>query len=109
MPLHEPDGNDYLIGIFLVGAYQEILGDMHNLFGDTHAINVELNADGFEITEIEQGDSIDELLRYVHFDPEEMLKSYTRQIDKSSFTEAIKQQFRDELVAGLTGYTYHEE
>ncbi len=108
LPLHTTDDSNYLLGIFLVGAYQEILGDMHNLFGDTHAINVEITADGFEITEIEKGDAIDELLRYVHFDPQQMLESYQELLDGGNLEESVRSSWLDELSSGLTGYSYHE-
>ena len=57
---------DYILGLFLVGAYQEILGDLHNLFGDTNAVNIELKSDGgYQICEEEPGDTVDEILSYV--------------------------------------------
>lgn len=109
LPLHEADGDDYLLGIFLVGAYQEILGDMHNLFGDTHAVNVEISNRGFEVVEIEEGDTVDELLRYVHFDTELMLKKYQRLICNGNLSQQQQALFSKELASGLKGYTYHEE
>jgi arginine decarboxylase len=60
----------------MVGAYQEILGDMHNLFGDTNAVNVRVAGSGWKLEGAEQGDRTDELLRYVHLAPEELAKSY---------------------------------
>ncbi|OOZ43131.1 biosynthetic arginine decarboxylase [Solemya elarraichensis gill symbiont] len=109
LPLHATDESNYLLGIFLVGAYQEILGDMHNLFGDTHAINVEITADGFEITEIEKGDAIDELLEYVHFNPQQMLKSYEKSIRNAELEESVCCDWLEELSSGLSGYSYHED
>ncbi|MCU0767049.1 MAG: biosynthetic arginine decarboxylase [Gammaproteobacteria bacterium] len=111
LPLHAPrPGEDYLIGIFLVGAYQEILGDMHNLFGDTDAVNVELDAaGGYRLTQPERGDSVDELLRYVHFDPEQMLRAYREKLRAAPIAARTADQFYDELKAGLYGYTYLED
>src|SRR5699024_1017417 len=72
LPAHaQRPGEPYLLEFFMVGAYQEILGDMHNLFGDTDAVNVELDGrGGWRLSEAEQGDRAESLLRYVHFDPE---------------------------------------
>jgi len=111
LPLHLPrEGEDYLIGIFLVGAYQEILGDMHNLFGDTDAVNLALDdAGGYRLSQPERGDSVDELLRYVHFDPDQMLQTFRAKLRQVGVAERTADQFYDELKAGLFGYTYLEE
>ncbi len=114
LPLHQlRDREPYLLGIFLVGAYQEILGDMHNLFGDTCSVNVELDgADGnenYRLTEAAHGDTTTDLLRYVHFDPEQLRDRYRSQIEQASLDEETARQFLAELEAGLTGYTYLEE
>ncbi|MGB5200274.1 MAG: biosynthetic arginine decarboxylase [Sedimenticolaceae bacterium] len=103
----ERAGEPYLLGIFLVGAYQEILGDMHNLFGDTDAVNVIVASDGrYRLAEPERGDSVDELLRYVHFDPEEMLESYLRKLREQGISAPYVDSYYRELKAGLRGYTY---
>lgn len=110
LALHEPvPGEPYLVGIFLAGAYQEILGDMHNLFGDTDAVNVEMTADGHRLTQAEKGDSVDELLRYVHFDIEEMLARYRGKLKASTLSERHIDAYYDELKRGLYGYTYLED
>jgi arginine decarboxylase len=108
LTLHpERAGEPYLLGIFLVGAYQEILGDMHNLFGDTDAVNVIVASNGrYRFAEPERGDSVDELLRYVHFDPEEMLESYLRKLREQGISAPDVDSFYRELKAGLQGYTY---
>jgi arginine decarboxylase len=111
LPLHEASGDEpYLIGIFLVGAYQEILGDMHNLFGDTDAVNVSVAPDGrCRIGSPERGDSVDELLRYVHYDPEAMLETYAAKL--AGFGDLGPHERRrclEVLRAGLHGYTYFE-
>jgi len=103
-------GEPYLLGFFMVGAYQEILGDMHNLFGDTDAVNVELDGEGsYRLTRPERGDSVDELLTYVHFDPRDMLVSYRRKLAAADLGDQEREQLFTELKAGLYGYTYLED
>lgn len=111
LPVHPyRPGDEYLLGIFLVGAYQEILGDMHNLFGDTDAVNVTLTADGgYELSQPERGDTIDELLRYVHFDTEALRAAYHRKIAAGALSDQERAFFTAELEEGLTGYTYLED
>ena len=111
LPLHVvSDDEPYLLGIFMTGAYQEILGDMHNLFGDTDAVNVELTATaGYRFTEPERGDSVDELLRYVHFDIEAMLATYREKLAETDLSPERRRAFFETLRAGLHGYTYFEE
>lgn len=111
LPVHAiKKGETYLLGIFLVGAYQEILGDMHNLFGDTDSVHVELDANGdYSIKEKHQGTTVDEVLRYVNFDPADLLQRYKNKIDASKLAGEIKLQILEELEAGLHGYTYLED
>lgn len=111
LPLHAlKPGEPYRLGIFLVGAYQEILGDMHNLFGDTNAINVCLNADGSHRLEtVQLGDTVDEVLRYVHFEPDDLLANYRAQLAASDLDPACQASYLSELEDGLQGYTYLEE
>ncbi len=112
LPLHAPRGNEpYLLGIFLVGAYQEILGDMHNLFGDTDSVHVELLPDGrHTLVAPRRGDTVDSVLRYVHFDPEDLLAAYREKVDRASgFDRERRESFLKELSAGLEGYTYLED
>ncbi len=109
LPLHEVGDDPYLIGFFLVGAYQEILGDMHNLFGDTDSVNVELAEDGYRLVGAERGDTVDDLLRYVHFDSETLLAAYRLKVDAAGLDAAQRALFLDTLTAGLRGYTYLEE
>jgi len=100
----------YLLGIFLVGAYQEILGDLHNLFGDTHSIHVELNeTGGYELTHAMEGDTVHSVLRYVDFDANDLLDSYQKRLASAQLTEAECEEFFTDLKVGLTGYTYFEE
>ncbi len=99
-----------LLGIFLIGAYQEILGDMHNLFGDTDAVNVTLNAKGgYDFSQPERGDTIDELLRYVHFDTDALRAAYHEKIAAANLSGQERVFFTQALEDGLTGYTYLED
>jgi arginine decarboxylase len=111
LPVHAlRAGEPYLLGIFLVGAYQEILGDMHNLFGDSDSVNVVLTADGhYRLEHPQRGDTVDSVLRYVHFEAEELLENYRRHVQRASLTEGERRSFLEELSAGLAGYTYLED
>jgi arginine decarboxylase len=110
MPLHAiADDQDYLIGFFMVGAYQEILGDMHNLFGDTHSINIELDEQGYRFGDFMEGEDVSELLDYVHINTEALKTAYRQKLDDSALTAEQKQAFEQELLAGLNAYTYLEK
>ena len=109
LPLHAlKPGEAYRLGIFLVGAYQENLGDMHNLFGDTDVVNVEIDAagSGWRLAEAEQGDRADELLRYVHFEPEALRAAYRRKLAAADMDRRARADCEALLEAGLAGYTY---
>ncbi len=110
LALHEfRDGEDYVLGIFLTGAYQEILGDLHNLFGDTNALHLKLTEQGYEITDLVHGDTVAEVLNYVQFDASSLLATFRRKVGAA---KALSRQeantFIAEYVAGLEGYTYLE-
>ena len=111
LPLHGYHRNEpYLLGMFLVGAYQEILGDMHNLFGDTDSVNVTLNKDGgYHLTRMVRGDTVDHVLKYVDFDSEKLLAAYRQRIEGMNLEPAQAKLFLQELEAGLHGYTYLED
>jgi arginine decarboxylase len=111
LPLHAPrPGEPYLIGIFMVGAYQEILGDMHNLFGDTHAINVVLDADGgYRLLQPERGDTVDSVLRYVNFDPAALFARLQGAVAESPLSERQRALCQETLADGIEGYTYLED
>ncbi|MCA1799391.1 MAG: biosynthetic arginine decarboxylase [Xanthomonadaceae bacterium] len=111
MPIHGiRPGEPYLLGFFMVGAYQEILGDMHNLFGDTDSVNVELTEDGgYRLVKPEQGDVASDVLRYVHFEPDELLNMYKAKIAAADISDAQRVSHLKELDDGLKGYTYLEE
>ncbi|PIP79877.1 MAG: arginine decarboxylase [Gammaproteobacteria bacterium CG22_combo_CG10-13_8_21_14_all_40_8] len=101
---------EYLLGLFMVGAYQEILGDMHNLFGDTHTVDLELDDNNeLQIVQIAQGSSVEELLDYVDFCSEELFESYRRQLKMTKIPDEKQQQYLDELREGIHGYTYLED
>lgn len=111
LAVHELSETDpYLMGIFMVGAYQEILGDLHNLFGDTDSINVELLSNGeYRLQEPESGDSIDELLRVVHFEPKELLAQCRKKLAATVHDAEQLKALQREIEASLTDYTYLED
>ncbi|ERI53864.1 arginine decarboxylase [Pseudomonas sp. AOB-7] len=108
LPVHEVrEGEDYVLGIFLVGAYQEILGDMHNLFGDTDSVNIYQNADGSVYhAGIETHDTIEDMLRYVHLSPEELMTHYRDKVASARISARERTQFLDALRLGLTRSSY---
>ncbi len=111
LELHEfRDGEDYILGIFLTGAYQEILGDLHNLFGDTNAVHVLLTEDGrYEINDLVEGDTVTEVLNYVQFGASQLLATFRRKVNAAKgLTREEANAFIADYVAGLEGYTYLE-
>jgi arginine decarboxylase len=110
LPLHVfNEEEEYIIGMFMLGAYQEILGDMHNLFGDTDSVNVCMQDDGsYKLNQEEQGDTVEAVLRYVHFKAEDLLEAYQQKIDKAGLKKNLRTVYLGELEAGLRGYTYLE-
>ncbi|MEA2706190.1 MAG: arginine decarboxylase [Gemmatimonadaceae bacterium] len=104
------DGDPYIIGIFLTGAYQEILGDLHNLFGDTNAVHIRLSqTKGYEVTDLVHGDTVTEVLAYVQFRASDLLATFRRKV--ANATTLARQEantFIAEYIAGLEGYTYLE-
>ena len=110
MPLHSIDSDKpYFIGFFMVGAYQEILGDMHNLFGDTHSINIKLDDNGYHFYDFQEGEHVSDLLDYVHISTEELKAAYRDKLAKSNLSDLERQDYEEELIAGLTSYTYLEK
>ena len=110
MPLHSIDSDKpYFIGFFMVGAYQEILGDMHNLFGDTHSINIKLDDNGYHFYDFQEGEHVSDLLDYVHISSEELKAAYRDKLAKSNLSDLQRQDYEEELIAGLTSYTYLEK
>ncbi len=104
-------GEPYVLGIFLTGAYQEILGDLHNLFGDTNAIHVRLalDGDGYEITDLVHGDTTTEVLNYVQFDAQTLVAAFRRKVQRAQgLTRQESNAFIADYIEGLAGYTYLE-
>ena len=113
LELHPYNNDDYLIGAFLVGAYQEILGDLHNLLGDTNAVHVTVDANGQVcVDEIVEGDSVKEVLSYVQYNAEELLRAMRKTVDKALRENKINNEESRTLLRfyeqGLEGYTYLE-
>jgi arginine decarboxylase len=110
LELHDfHDGQDYILGIFLTGAYQEILGDLHNLFGDTNAVHIRLAPNGYEITDLVHGDTVTEVLNYVQFGASTLLATFRRKVNAAKgISRQDANAFIAEYVAGLEGYTYLE-
>ena len=107
-PVHE--GEPYILGIFLTGAYQEILGDLHNLFGDTNAVHVRLTEQGYEVTDLVHGDTVTEVLNYVQFHASDLLATFRRKVGNAKgLSRQEANSFIADFVAGLEGYTYLEE
>jgi arginine decarboxylase len=110
LPLHElRPGEPYRLGIFLVGAYQETLGDIHNLFGDTDAVNVRIEGDGFTLDGARRGDSADMLLDYVGYRLDDLRAAYREKLAAAGLQGDAGRQLEAALEAGLTGYTYLQE
>ena len=98
---------DYVVGCFLVGAYQEILGDVHNLFGDTHTANVERGENGeLVITELEIGDCVDELLAGIHLNGAQVMQNCKQRLEDYELPRADKQSILAEIEDALFSYTY---
>ncbi|MFZ2725710.1 MAG: biosynthetic arginine decarboxylase, partial [Methylococcaceae bacterium] len=109
LPVHTINRTEpYLIGFFMVGAYQEILGDMHNLFGDTHSINIKLDDKGYHFYDLQEGEDVSELLDYVHISSEELKTAYRNKLINSQLTIEQQRSYEQELIAGLNAYTYLE-
>ena len=109
LSLHNPD-KEYLLGIFMVGAYQEILGDLHNLFGDTHSVHVELKEDGgYKLTQAIEGDTVESALGNVNFNRSHLIRSYREQLEKSNLSYELREEYYSDLTRGLQGYTYFED
>jgi len=111
LPLHElRRGESYQLGFFLVGAYQEILGDIHNLFGDTDAVEVRAGADGgYAITQQRRGDTTDVMLDYVGYKLDDLRRIYRARVGALAIGATEAARLNEALEAGLTGYTYLDD
>lgn len=111
LEVHEfRDGEPYILGFFLTGAYQEILGDLHNLFGDTNAVHIRLAPNGtYEVTDLVHGDTVTEVLNYVQFRASDLLQTFRRKVAGAKhISRQEANTFIADYVAGLEGYTYLE-
>jgi arginine decarboxylase len=113
LPLHAVNGVPYHLGVFLVGAYQEILGDLHNLFGDTHAVHVSLDENGAaRLDALVKGDTVKEVLDYVEFDAETLLRKLRTDVETAVRENRVDYEGAGRLLRfyedGLHGYTYLE-
>src|SRR5437773_3329515 len=109
--VHEPrEGEPYMLGVFLTGAYQEILGDLHNLFGDTNAVHIRLTPNGSHtVTDLVHGDTVTEVLTYVQFRASDLLQVFRRKVGSAKhLSRQEANTFIADYVAGLEGYTYLE-
>ena len=113
LPIHSLKKNEsYYLGIFLVGAYQEILGDMHNLFGDTNAVHISVKDGKYNIDQIIDGETVEEVLDYVQYNPKKLVRQLETWVTKSVKEGKISleegKEFLDTYRSGLYGYTYLE-
>jgi arginine decarboxylase len=113
LELHPFDGRPYVLGVFLVGAYQEILGDLHNLFGDTNAVHISLDDRGYRIEHVVEGDSVSEVLAYVQYQKEPLMRRM-RLASEEALRQGLLTMEESALLIrryeeGLSGYTYLEQ
>ncbi len=114
LPVHELNNGEYYMGVFLVGAYQETLGDLHNLLGDTNVVSLRLGEQGqIEYTHEIDGDSVADVLTYVEYNPQDMLdrmrKIAEQAVRSGRITAEERRQIMDAYETGLRGYTYFEK
>src|SRR5262249_12171802 len=114
LELHPYNGEPYYLGAFLLGAYQEILGDLHNLFGDTNAVHVSMEEDGTpNVDTVIKGDTVTEVLHYVQYSAEKLTDRIRKDVERAlrhgRITVAESRQFLKFYESGLEGYTYLEE
>ena len=115
LPLHHiKEDEEYYLGAFLVGAYQETLGDLHNLLGDTHVVSIYINEDGsYDFVGEVEGDSVADILSYVEYQPNNLLAQFRQTAERAVRNGTISAAERQHLVnafeAGLRGYTYYEQ
>ncbi len=114
LPVHPvKPGEPYYLGVFLVGAYQEILGDMHNLFGDTNAVHISVYKDRYEIDRIIDGETVADVLDYVQFNPKKLVRNVeawvTASMKEGKISPEEGREFLSNYRSGLYGYTYIEK
>lgn len=113
LPVHAlKNGEPYYLGVFLVGAYQEILGDMHNLFGDTNAVHIDVYKDHYEIDQVIEGETVAEVLDYVEYNSKKLVRNVeswvTASMKSGKITPEEGREFLSNYRSGLYGYTYLE-
>lgn len=113
LPLHDIKVEDeYMLGIFLVGAYQETLGDLHNLLGDTNVVSVKLDNGKLKYVRELEGDTVAEVLTYVEYDPKELVRRFRVLAEEAVVKRRISPKDRYQIMeayeAGMRGYTYFE-
>ena len=113
LPVHPlKNGEHYYIGVFLVGAYQEILGDLHNLFGDTNAVHISVNENGHVLEQVIDGETVADVLEYVQYNPRKLVRNLeswvTSSMKEGKITPEEGRQFLNNYKSGLYGYTYLE-
>jgi arginine decarboxylase len=114
LPLHTFNGSPYILGAFLLGAYQEILGDLHNLFGDTNAVHVSLAENGEVVLEtVVAGDTVREVLNYVQYNAQNLIDEFRKDVETAVREQRIGYEESGRLLKfyeeGLQGYTYLEQ
>lgn len=113
LPVHTKKKNEpYYLGVFLVGAYQEILGDLHNLFGDTNAVHISVDEDGYKIEQMIDGETVAEVLDYAQYNAKKLVRTVetwvTSCVKQGSITVEEGKEFLSNYRSGLYGYTYLE-
>ena len=113
LPVHPLKKNEpYYLGVFLVGAYQEILGDMHNLFGDTNAVHISVKDNTYKIDQIIDGETVEEVLAYVQYNPKKLVRQLeiwvTKSVKQGKISLEEGKEFLSNYRSGLYGYTYLE-
>ncbi len=110
LPVHEiAEGESYLIGIFLAGAYQETLGDIHNLFGDTDSVDVLADGRGFRLDNAAPGDTTDSVLKLVGFEPDQLLAGGHTKLQAAGLAPERAEMIQHLLAEGLSAYTYLDD
>lgn len=114
LPVHDLNPKEsYYMGVFLVGAYQEILGDLHNLFGDTNAVHIKMKGDSYVIDKVIEGETVADVLEYVQFNPKRMARAVeiwaTSSVKKGIISPEEGREFLSNYRSGLYGYTYLEQ
>lgn len=113
LPVHAKKKNEpYYLGVFLVGAYQEILGDLHNLFGDTNAVHISVDKDGYKIEQMIDGETVAEVLDYAQYNAKKLVRTVetwvTKSVKQGTITVEEGKEFLSNYRSGLYGYTYLE-